>query len=164
MPHFSQGTGLAQNGTEYHELFGNWSLTTWAALEAVQQAGGYTWSNVNCELDPIYWPCTPPNCPDGGGYVPSGKFGCGLTKTNGSPRATNNVHAPVWDGRKGNDMEPNEDGRADCAPWLREACSSGSVFGEIPTMVSFTAAKTPRHNTHRPGPAFPALEQDVARL
>ena len=31
-------------------------------------------------------------------------------------------------------------------------------------MLSFTGAKTPRHNSHRPGPSFPALQQDVARF
>ena len=34
---------------------GNWSITTWMALDAVHAAGGYTWSNVNCMLD-VYPP------------------------------------------------------------------------------------------------------------
>ena len=91
-----------------------------------------------------------------------GLHGCGLTKTNGSPRANNVATAPIWDGRSGNDQEKGETGQEGCADWLREACSPGSVFGEIPTMLSFTRPSTPRRP--HPAPAFPALLQDIARF
>lgn len=55
VPSFSPGTGLLPNSTEYRDLYGNWSQTTWRSLQAVQAAGGYTWSNINCELDPPYF-------------------------------------------------------------------------------------------------------------
>merc|ERR1712166_477233 len=60
------------------------------------------------------------------------------------------------------DQEQNETGKLECAAWLREACDDNSVFGKIPTMLSFTDANTPR----RPhgGDPFPALLQDVARF
>jgi hypothetical protein len=148
VPGFAQGTGLLPNSTANRELYGNWSLTTWQALEAVQAAGGYTWSNINCELDPLYYKSE-------SNY--SQKYLCGLTKTNGSPRATNLASAPIWDGRKGNDQEHGETGKVGCAAWLREACSADSVFGSIPTLLSFTDSNTPRR-PHSGGP-FPALEQ-----
>eukprot|EP00935_MAST-01C_sp_MAST-1C-sp1_P002224 g2224.t1 len=153
VPYFAQGTGLAPNSTANQQLYGNWSLTTWEALAAVHAAGGYTWSNINCELDPFYF---------AGEANYSSKYLCGLTKTNGSPRANNIASAPVWDGRKGNDQEKGETGKLGCAEWLREACSPDSVFGRIPTLLSFTASSTPR----RPhgGDPFPALKQDVARF
>jgi hypothetical protein len=153
VPNFAQGTGLLPDSTAYHDLYGNWSQTTWESLAAVQEAGGYTWSNINCELDPLYsW--------DKPVYGP--KYGCGLTKTNGSPRATNVASAPIWDGRKGNDQEHGETGKIGCAAWLQEACSEDSVFSRIPTLLSFTDSATPR----RPhsGDPFPALLQDVARF
>lgn len=120
----------------------------------MQSAGGYTWSNINCELDPPYFVANISNN--------KGMYKCGLTKTNGSPRANNVVTAPIWDGRRGNDQEHNETGRLGCAAWLREACSPDSVFGKIPTLLSFTRSSTPR----RPhgGDPFPELLQDVARF
>ena len=82
---------------------------------------------------------------------------------NGSPRASNiGTKAPIWDGRRGNDMERNESGKLACASWLRMACDASSVHGVIPTMLSFTDAATVRH-PHAGNP-FPALEQDVARF
>ena len=48
------------------------------------------------------------------------------------------------------------------AEWLREACSPGSVFGQIPTLLSFTRSSTPRRP--HPPPLFPALLQDIARF
>lgn len=88
------------------DLYGNWSLTTTASLAAVHKAGGYTWSNINCELDPLFGKSCdmtePSNCTNAtnSGYfsdssVPSGRHGCGLTKTNASPRGTNRMLAPV---------------------------------------------------------------------
>ena len=53
-PNFVQGTGLQPNSTEFYELYGNWSQTVTESLQVVRDAGGYTWSNVNCELDPPY--------------------------------------------------------------------------------------------------------------
>ena len=72
------------------------------------------------------------------------------------------MNAPIWDGRSGNDQGRNETGRVGCASWLREACSPESVFHSIPTMLAFTDAATPRHK--HPPPAFPAIQQDVARF
>ena len=106
-------------------------------------AGGYTWSNVNCELDPLFGKSCdmtiPGNCSrteksgyPSDAYVPSGLHGCGLTKTNGSPRARNVETAPIWDGRSGDDQEKNETGQKECALWLREACDpSGLVHQAI---------------------------------
>ena len=37
-------------GRAFRELYGNWSLTTWAAQAAIAAAGGYTWNNLNCML------------------------------------------------------------------------------------------------------------------
>jgi hypothetical protein len=164
VPHFIQGTGLQPNSVAFHELYGNWSRTVIESLAAVRKAGGYTWSNVNCMLDPFYGKsCTPPDCPANGVYVgKSGVYGCGLTKTNGSPRANNVKTAPIWDGRSGNDQEKGETGKEGCAAWLREACDPSSVFGKIPTMLSFTRPSTPRRP--HPAPHFPALLQDIARF
>ena len=167
VPHFTQGTGLAPNSSEFRDLFTNWSATTTAALAAVQAAGGFTWSNVNCELDPFYGPpcdpAIPGNCSANAVYVGErGLHTCGHTKTNGSPRANNVKTAPIWDGRSGNDQEKGETGKAGCAEWLREACSPDSVFGKIPTLLSFTRSSTPRRP--HPPPLFPALLQDIARF
>lgn len=171
--HFLQGTGLILGGQGIADLYSNWSLTTTASLAAVHAAGGYTWSNVNCELDPLFGKSCdmtkPGNCSraeksgyPSDAYVPGGLHGCGLTKTNGSPRADNVQTAPIWDGRRGNDQEKNETGAKECAVWLREACSPESVFSKIPTMLSFTRPSTPRRP--HPAPLFPALKQDIARF
>ena len=169
VPNFIQGTGLQPNSTEFHEIFGNWSQTVTESLKAVADAGGFTWSNVNCELDPLYGKecdiTVPGNCSGSdasGGPGPKGLYPCGLTKTNGSPRANNVQTAPIWDGRLGNDQEKGETGQLECTEWLREACAPGSVHGTIPTLLSFTASSTPRRP--HPAPAFPALLQDIARF
>ena len=86
MPHFFQGTGLVANSTEVADLFTNWSATTTAALAAVQAAGGFTWSNVNCELDPFYGPpcdpAIPGNCSQNDVFVGErGVHTCGHTKS-----------------------------------------------------------------------------------
>jgi hypothetical protein len=159
--------GLQPNSTEFYELFGNWSQTVTESLKAVTDAGGFTWSNVNCELDPLYGKgcdvTKPGNCTGNDAYQgPAGLYACGLGKTNGSPRANNVKTATIWDGRKGNDQEKGETGKLECAEWLREACDSSSVHGNIPTMLSFTASSTPRRP--HPDPAFPALIQDIARF
>jgi len=151
---FAEGSGMQPNSTEYREIYTNWSLTTTKALKAVRDAGGFTWSNVNCMLDPLY------GKQDLGDK--DGVCSCGLTKTNGSPRANNVQTAPIWDGRAGNDQAKGETGRKECAEWLREACSPSSVFNQIPTMLSFTGASTPRRP--HPAPFFPALLQDIARF
>ena len=44
------GTGLAKGSREFKEIYGNWSVTTWQSELAIQQAGGFTWSNINCQL------------------------------------------------------------------------------------------------------------------
>ena len=59
-------------------------------------------------------------------------------------------------------IEKNETGKTQSAEWLRQACSSDSIFGDIPTLLSFTDASTPRH--HHSGDPFPALKQDIARF
>ena len=82
-PNFVQGTGLQPNSTEFYELYGNWSQTVTESLQAVRDAGGYTWSNVNCELDPPYGkPCDVSkkgNCSAANdAYVgPNGVYPCG---------------------------------------------------------------------------------------
>jgi len=159
VPHFANGTGLLPNSTAYADLYGNWSLTQTGAIAAVRAAGGYTWSNVNCMLDPLYSLGQPGSAGDAGD---GGLYPCGLTKTNGSPRANNKVTAPIWDGRKGNNPGKGETGKVGCAAWLREACSVDSVFSKIPTMLGFTDASTPRHP--HSGAAFPAILQDIARF
>merc|ERR1712046_200335 len=139
--YFEQGTGLKPNSSEYMELWGNWTITTWESLAAVHAAGGYTWSNINCMLDVEH------------GNPGTGQFGnlaqCGLMKTARRPRANNTESSPLWQG-------------SSCAAWLRVACNSSSVFHKIPTLLAFTNASTYRHR--HGGNPFPALLQDVARF
>ena len=85
---YTQGTGLYPKSQAYRDLYSNWSQTTTAALAAIQRAGGFSWSNVNCMLDPLY-PGMGRSQPDTG---QKGLYPCGLTKTNGSPRANNKAN------------------------------------------------------------------------
>lgn len=114
--------GIASNSTEMRELWGNWSETTLLSLRRIRTAGGYTWSNFNCQLD----------VDNGYDCPPSSLAGCGLHKTEGVPRADNFGAAPLWHPRRTG--WPN--GTA-CAEWTREACSPDSVFSKIPTMLAF---------------------------
>ena len=135
VPHFAQGSGISPASDAARSLHANWSTTTWAALEAVRAAGGYTWSNVNCELD-----YQPPGFLTRAG---SDRPACGLIKTEGQPRANNVASAPLWDGpassRKWPQDYPNSADPAQCASWLRQACDEHSVFHQIPTMLGFAA-------------------------
>lgn len=135
VPHFAQGTGILPGAAAAKALYANWSTTTWAALQSVRTAGGFSWSNVNCELD--YYP--PGFLTAGGTDRPA----CGLTKTDGQPRANNVPTAPLWDGpvatRHWPQDYPNSADPAQCASWLREACDKHSVFHQIPTMLGFAA-------------------------
>lgn len=153
VPHFVQGTGITPTSAAAAALYGNWSVTTWAALAAVRAAGGFSWSNVNCMLD---W-----NPKGFDSAAESNLSPCGLFKTEGQPRANNVRSAPLWDGpasqRHWPDAHPNSKEPAACATWLREACAPSSVFQDIPTMLGLAAP-------YGGGPPFFSLSQDVARF
>jgi len=67
------GTGLAKNSTEFVEIWRNWSITTWESEKAINAAGGFTWSGLNCMLTKE----------SGYGGSPVDLNACGLDKTEG---------------------------------------------------------------------------------
>uniref|UniRef100_A0A7S3FFR1 Uncharacterized protein n=1 Tax=Haptolina ericina TaxID=156174 RepID=A0A7S3FFR1_9EUKA len=119
--HFFEGTGLPHYGSEIKELYTNWSFTAWEAERRIAAAGGYTWSNFNCQLDrkPGYGGATE-DCPP-----------CGLTKTEGYPHAAPDPLSPVKQMKL-------SDAKAQCTDWLRVACKPDSILPRIPFLLAFT--------------------------
>jgi len=136
---FFPGTGLPHRGVEIAELRSNWSVTVWEAQKQIAAAGGYTWNNVNCQLDSN----------PGYGGAPVDCVACGLTKSEGYPHADANASTPLK-------PQTVTQARQQCAAWLRVACSSGSVIPRIPFLLSFT-----RNDNHSQFP-LPSPTQDIA--
>ena len=107
--------------------------------QAIQKAGGFTWNNINCELTKE----------DGFGGSPVDLDPCGLTKTEGYPRANNSENAPP----KATTITA---ARAECAQWLSIACRPDSILPKMPLMTSFT-----RNDDGRQFP-LPSPIQDIA--
>ena len=101
---FFGGTNLPHNGSEIKDIYTNWSVTTHLALQKIRDAGGFTWNNVNCELD------------HSGGYggLPEAMPPCGLTKTEGYPQGDNVQGIPVRAMKIADTSDPNQ-----CATWHR---------------------------------------------
>ena len=121
MQNIENGTGFAKGSQEFLDIYSNWSVTTWEVLQAVQNASGFTWNNINCELD----------VEGGFGGSPVNMTPCGLVKTEGYPRANNTPTSPT---------RPNEltAAKASCAVWLEAACQATAVLPKIPLLLSFT--------------------------
>mmetsp|Transcript_46647 Transcript_46647/g.77151 ORF Transcript_46647/g.77151 Transcript_46647/m.77151 type:complete len:468 (+) Transcript_46647:131-1534(+) len=136
---FFEGTGFAHRGQEVGDLYVAWKETVWQAQQRVIAVGGFTWNNINCQLDsnPGYGGA-PVDCPP-----------CGLTKSEGYPHADTNVSAPAKPQRLTQAKEH-------CASWLRVACQEGSVLPRMPLLLSFT-----RNDDGRQFP-LPSPTQDVA--
>ena len=137
--------------------------TMWAAESAVVRAGGFTWSNLDCELD------DGDGGPSGGvshrelPYAANGTApllsACGLSKANANPRADDKAAAPVLYRGINRSLAQQH-----CAPWLRVACN-GSVLPHVPLQMPFShepfSNASQERNTRV---AFPFLGQDVARF
>ena len=99
MSGFAQGTGLNSSVPAFRAIWRAWMGTMWAAESAVVRAGGFTWSNLDCELD------DGDGGPSGGvshrelPYAANGTApllsACGLSKANANPRADDKAAAPV---------------------------------------------------------------------
>ena len=115
------------------------SVTTWQSQQRVQEAGGFTWNNINCMLT------------DEAGYggSPVDLDPCGLTKAEGYPRANNSENAPPKAAKI-------SDAKKECAAWLSIACQPESILPKIPMLTSFT-----RNDDGRQFP-LPSPIQDIA--
>ena len=136
---FFGGTNLPHNGTEIAEIRGNWSITVWESQKRIAEQKGYTWSNVNCNLD----------YHSGYGGSPEDFALCGLVKTEGYFHADNVKGTPVKE-------KEVTAAKGQCAAWLSAACTPTSVLPEIPILMSFT-----RNDDGKQFP-LPAPLQDIA--
>jgi hypothetical protein len=120
---FFGGTNLPHKGTEIADIYSNWTVTTNEALQRIRDGGGFTWNNVNCELD------------HSGGYGGLAEVmpPCGLTKTEGYPQADNVESIPTRAENVSSAREPSQ-----CIAWHRAACSDASILPTIPLLLSFT--------------------------
>eukprot|EP01052_Picozoa_sp_SAG31_P054908 SAG31_NODE_14870_length_783_cov_0.606725_2_plen_147_part_01 len=136
MSGFADGTGLHASVPAFHDIWAAWMDTTWAAEQAVVAAGGFTWSNIDCELD------DGDGGPSGGVNNRSMPYAsntsapllsaCGLSKANANPRADNTPSAPVL--YRGTNRTLAQQS---CAPWLGVACN-GSVLPHVPLQMPFS--------------------------
>ena len=162
MSGFAQGTGLNSSVPAFRAIWRAWMGTMWAAESAVVRAGGFTWSNLDCELD------DGDGGPSGGvshrelPYAANGTApllsACGLSKANANPRADDKAAAPVLYRGINRSLAQQH-----CAPWLRAACN-GSVLPHVPLQMPFSHGPFSNASQERDTAAFPFLAQDVARF